>query len=88
MGLTKDIKDLKTKWRNSSLEEKVDLYNAIEQIKDERNQSFLSVQAARDKLKLKRQLMHFKRVGMKQKPAIAHETATASQSSNTQWHVV
>ncbi|CEG74258.1 hypothetical protein RMATCC62417_09496 [Rhizopus microsporus] len=76
------------KWRNSSLEEKVNLYNAIEQVKDERNQSFLSVQAARDKLKLKRQLMHFKRVAMKQKPATTHETATASQSSNTQWHVV
>ncbi|CEG64345.1 hypothetical protein RMATCC62417_01331 [Rhizopus microsporus] len=25
---------------------------------------------------------------MKQKPAITHETATASQSSNTQWHVI
>ncbi|KAG1265047.1 hypothetical protein G6F68_003892 [Rhizopus microsporus] len=85
---SKDIKDLKAKWRNSSLEEKVDLYNAIEKVKDERNQSFLSVQAARDKLKLKRQLMHFKRVAMKQKPAITHETAHASQSSNTQWHVV
>ncbi|CEI95380.1 hypothetical protein RMCBS344292_09569 [Rhizopus microsporus] len=85
---SKDIKDLKAKWRNSSLEEKVDLYNAIEQVKDERDQSFLSVQAARDKLKLKRQLMHFKRVAMKQKPAITHETAHASQSSNTQWHVV
>ncbi|CEI86034.1 hypothetical protein RMCBS344292_00481 [Rhizopus microsporus] len=85
---SKDIKDLKAKWRNSSLEEKVDLYNAIEQVKDEQNQSFLSVQAARDKLKLKRQLMHFKRVAMKQKPAITHEIATAFQSSNTQWHVV
>ncbi|CEG68563.1 hypothetical protein RMATCC62417_04800 [Rhizopus microsporus] len=84
----KDVKDLKVKWRNSSLEEKVDLYNAIEQVKDERNQSLLFVQAARDKLKMKRQLMHFKRVAMKQKPAITHETATASQSSNTQWHVV
>ncbi|CEI88078.1 hypothetical protein RMCBS344292_02478 [Rhizopus microsporus] len=88
MGLTKDIKDLKTKWRNSSLEEKVDLYNAIEQVKDERNQSFLFVQATRDKLKLKRQMMHFKRVAMKQKPAITHETAHASQSSNTQRHIV
>ncbi|CEG68071.1 hypothetical protein RMATCC62417_04398 [Rhizopus microsporus] len=87
-SFSKDIKDLKAKWRNNSLEEKVDLYNAIEQVKNERNQSFLSVQAARDKLKLKRQLMHFKRVAMRQKPAITHETATASQSSNTQWHVV
>ncbi|CEI98083.1 hypothetical protein RMCBS344292_12200 [Rhizopus microsporus] len=87
-SFSKDIKDLKAKWRNNSLEEKVDLYNAIEQVKDERNQSFLSVQAARDKLKLKRQLMHFKRVAMKQKPAITHEIATAFQSSNTQWHVV
>ncbi|CEG68006.1 hypothetical protein RMATCC62417_04345 [Rhizopus microsporus] len=87
-SFSKDIKDLKAKWRNNNLEEKVDLYNVIEQVKDERNQSFLSVQAARDKLKLKRQLMHFKRVAMKQKPAITHETATASQSSNTQWHVV
>ena len=85
---SKDIKDLTAKWRNSSLEEKVDLYNAIEQVKDERNQSFLFVQATRDKLKLKRQMMHFKRVAMKQKPAITHETAHASQSSNTQWHVV
>ncbi|CEG83428.1 hypothetical protein RMATCC62417_17350 [Rhizopus microsporus] len=32
--------------------------------------------------------MHFKRIAMKQKPAITHETATASQNSNTQWHVV
>ncbi|ORE04624.1 hypothetical protein BCV72DRAFT_231266 [Rhizopus microsporus var. microsporus] len=85
---SKDIKGLKAKWRNSSLEEKVDLYNAIEQVKHERNQSFLSVQAARDKLKLERQLMYFKRIAMKQKPAITHETATASQNSNTQWHVV
>ncbi|CEJ02813.1 hypothetical protein RMCBS344292_16807 [Rhizopus microsporus] len=85
---SKDVKDLMAKWRNSSLEEKVDLYNDIEQVKDERNQSFLSAQAARDELKLKRQLMHFKRVAMKQKPAITHETATASQSSNNQWHVV
>jgi hypothetical protein len=79
---------LRAKWRNSSHEEKVYLYNSIKHIKDERNRSFLSVQAARDKLKLKRQLLHFKRVAMKYKPAIAHKTATASQSSNTQWHVV
>ncbi|ORE06036.1 hypothetical protein BCV72DRAFT_305887 [Rhizopus microsporus var. microsporus] len=84
----KDIKDLMAKWRNSSLEEKVYLYNSIQQVKDERNQPFLSVQAVRDKLKLKRQRLHFKRVAMKFKPAITHKTATASQSSNTQWHVV
>jgi hypothetical protein len=60
----------------------------IKHFKGERNQSFLSVQAARNELKMKMQLLHFKRVAMKYKPAIAHKTATASQSSNTQWHVV
>ncbi|CEG78415.1 hypothetical protein RMATCC62417_13027 [Rhizopus microsporus] len=38
-----EMNGLKLKWRSSSLEERSCLYNDIKQLKDERNQSFLSV---------------------------------------------
>ncbi|CEI87085.1 hypothetical protein RMCBS344292_01505 [Rhizopus microsporus] len=63
---SKKINGLKLKWRNSSHEERSCLYNGIEQLRDERNQLFSLVQTTRDDLKLKRQMLHFKRIAMKQ----------------------
>ncbi|KAG1180316.1 hypothetical protein G6F70_000480 [Rhizopus microsporus] len=85
---SKEINSLKLKWRNSSLEERSCLYNGIEQLKDERNRSFSLVQTTRDDLKLKRQMLHFKRIAMKQQSIIAHKAAITSENINDQLYVI